>query len=95
MHSSISYVSHASGQDAVGTNTWAGLAFDGIPMFNGLAKDDKGAVETEADTMDLCLTHSSPYGTLHYHSMGPCMKSTDQRKSTTQAPGLVKNKNYL
>ena len=55
---------HSSAQfDKIGqtsTDTMAGFAFDNISIFNGLALADKGAVETEGDTMDMCLTHSSP-----------------------------------
>ena len=41
-------------------DTWAGIALDNIAIFNGLALGNLDAVETEKDTLDLCLTHSSP-----------------------------------
>ena len=55
-------------------DTWAGIALDNVPIFNGLALGNRDAVETESDTLDLCLTHSSPQGVLHYHSLGTCVK---------------------
>jgi len=54
----ISTYLQTGGADSI--ETVSGFAFDFIPIFNGLALGNFDAVETEADTMDLCLTHSSP-----------------------------------
>ena len=85
------YTNHAGS-----INTWAGIALDGVPIFNGLAAGNLDAVETEADTLDMCLTHSSPQGTLHYHSLGACVAPTEQtsqssHRSTSTVPGLCDN----
>ena len=70
----------------------AGFSFDNIAIFNGLASGNTDAVATEADTMDKCLTHSSPGPgrQIHYHSLGLCMKPSDWT-STTLVPTLCKD----
>ena len=85
MNSWSSYTSISGSID-----TWAGIALDNVAIFNGLALGNKDAVETEKDTLDLCLTHSSPQGIIHYHSLGACATASSQR-STTVVPGLCDN----
>jgi hypothetical protein len=53
-------------------------------IFNGLAGTNMDAIEEELKTLDKCLSHTSPNGDLHYHSLTPCMKIG----SPTQKPGL-------
>ena len=52
--------------------TQSGTAVTGGIIFNGLALGNKDAVENEGSTMDECLSHTSPTGQLHYHSLTPC-----------------------
>jgi hypothetical protein len=54
--------------------TTAGIAVTGGAIFNGLAAGNLDAVEGELDTLDKCLSHTSPMGDLHYHSLSPCAK---------------------
>jgi hypothetical protein len=53
-------------------------------IFNGLAGTNMDAIEEELKTLDKCLSHTSPNGDLHYHSLSPCVKIG----SETQKPGL-------
>jgi YHYH protein len=64
--------------------TQSGTAITGGAIFNGLALGDKDAVLNEGNTMDECLSHTSPTGQLHYHSISPCAKTG----STTVKPAL-------
>lgn len=73
-------------------DTWAGIALDNIAIFNALALGNRDAIETEAHTLDTCLSHSSPQGVLHYHSLGACA-TTSALRSTTVVPALCDN-NY-
>ena len=77
---------------ATNQSTVSGYSFDNIAIFNGLAMGNKDAVLTEVDTMDNCLTHSSPSPglQLHYHSLGLCMKPSAYT-STTVVPTLCKD----
>jgi len=68
------------------------MAFDNIPIYNALASGNVDAVETEGFTLDQCMTHSSPDGTLHYHSLGKCA-TPGGIQSTQYIPGICKN-NY-
>jgi len=77
-------------------NSWAGIALDGVPIFNALAGGNVDAVETEGEGLDMCLTHSNPPGTLHYHSLGACVMPSEQssqssHRSTSVVPGLCDN----
>ena len=54
--------------------TAAGIALTGGYIFNALALGNADAVETEADTLDVCFDHPSPDGGFHYHFWGACMK---------------------
>lgn len=68
--------------------TQAGVAISGGSIFNGLAGGNVDAVENELDTLDNCLSHASPNGQLHYHSLSPCIKASG---STTVKPTLCKD----
>jgi len=67
-----------------GMTTVAGVAITGGAIFNGLAAGSVDAVTGELETMDKCLSHSSPMGDLHYHSLSPCAKIG----SKTEKPAL-------
>lgn len=71
-------------------STMAGMATSGGVIYNGLAGGNVDAVENELDTLDNCLSHGSPTGDLHYHSLSPCTKS-GSHTSTTVKPGLCKD----
>lgn len=91
MNASSSYQNNAGSID-----TWAGIALDNVAIFNGLAAGNLDAVQTEADTLDMCLTHSSPQLVLHYHSLGVCVNNSVQtsnssHRSTSTVPGLCDN----
>lgn len=74
-----------SGGGAGGSmTTQAGFAISGGLIFNGLAGGNTDAVTSEGDTMDKCLSHTSPNGDLHYHSLSPCI----QIGSKTKKPAL-------
>ena len=73
-------------------NTWAGIALDNVAIFNGLDANQQDAVEVEGDTLDECLTHSSPQGVIHYHSLGNCATPSTYT-STSTVPGICNN-NY-
>lgn len=62
----------------------------GAWLFNALDGDNLDAVEQEARSLDLCLSHASPFGGFHYHSWTPCLKS-QWTGSKTDAPGLCKD----
>lgn len=66
--------------------TCSGIAITGGSIFNGLAGGNVDAVENEADTLDSCLSHASPTGEQHYHSLSPCAVASDYT-STTVKPG--------
>lgn len=65
----------------------SGVAISGGMIFNGLAGGDVDAIESEVDTMDMCLQHSSPTGDAHYHGLSNCAKP-GAHTSTTVKPGL-------
>merc|ERR1711908_243091 len=48
------------------------------------------AVQYEAFGLDECVSHANPFNELHYHSLTPCMGSTN-RGSQSEKPGLCKN----
>ena len=48
------------------------------------------AVQEEYRTLDVCLSHPSPFGQYHYHAWSPCLK-TSWSGSTTDAPALCKD----
>lgn len=74
----------SGGGGAGGMTTVAGVAVSGGIIFNGLAAGNLDAVTEEVETMDKCLSHSSPFGDLHYHSLSPCIKIG----SKTEKPAL-------
>lgn len=69
-------------------SSMAGTALSGGSIYNGLAGGNVDAVETEGATLDGCLSHGTPTGELHYHSLSPCIKTTSQYYSTTTKPAL-------
>lgn len=64
----------------------SGFALTGGAIYNGLAGGNVDAVETELDTLDNCLSHGTPTGELHYHSLSPCIKSGTYTSTSTK-PG--------
>jgi hypothetical protein len=86
MPSVVSYKENKSGTSPSSMTTQSGIAITGGSIFNGLALGNRDAVEGEDDTMDECLSHTSPSGQLHYHSITPCAKSGSPVTSTTAKP---------
>jgi hypothetical protein len=86
MPSVVSYKENKSGTSPSSMTTQSGIAITGGSIFNGLALGNRDAVEGEGDTMDECLSHTSPSGQLHYHSITPCAKSGSSVTSTTVKP---------
>lgn len=75
---------NSGGGGGVSLSTAAGFALTGGVIFNGLDGGNDDAVENEADGLDKCLSHSSPQGQLHYHSLSNCV----HEGSTSTKPGL-------
>ena len=67
--------------------TASGVYITGAWLFNALDGNNLDAVEQEARSLDLCLSHASPFGGFHYHSWTPCLKE-NWTASKTDAPGL-------
>jgi len=63
------------GSSAFNLDVLSAIALSGVPILNGLSADSVDAVENEYETMDICLSHStpSPSNLLHYHSWSPCI----------------------
>ena len=84
MHLSISY---SDDEGSTSTTTWAGVNSMNIAVFNGLASDDIDAMQTEAKTMDKCMTHAAPNSNaIHAHSISPC-GCQDESCDMTAKPG--------
>ena len=69
-------------------STAAGVAFSGMMIFNSLAGGNTDALDFEIKTLDSCLNHPSPTGSLHYHYWSPCVRKGYGFASTTEAPVL-------
>ena len=67
-------------------DTAAGIAISGGYIYNALAAGNLDAVETELGTLDVCISHPSPFGEFHYHYWGPCLKEGKGWASKTEAP---------
>lgn len=52
--------------------TASGIALSGGYIYNSLAGGNLDAVETEAKTLDVCLSHPTPFGQFHYHFWTAC-----------------------
>ena len=78
----------SSGSVGGALETAAGIALTGGYIFNALAGGNVDAVEYEADTLDVCLSHPSPTNEFHYHYWGACMKVGYGYHSSTVAPAL-------
>jgi len=87
MHSGSDYDMVSSGN----METVAALGLSGGYIYNALALGNADAVETEADTMDTCLSHPSPFGGFHYHMWGPCLKSGMGFHDDSAAPDLCRD----
>jgi len=72
-------------------STVAGIALSGGYIYNALAAGNTDAVENELDTLDVCLSHSSPSGDFHYHFWGGCLKANSGFWSSTDAPELCRD----
>ena len=60
-------------------------------MYNALAGGNIDAVESEGDTLDVCLNHPSPTNDFHYHFWGACMVKGYGYWSDTEAPPLCRD----
>jgi hypothetical protein len=63
--------------------TASGIALSGAQIFNGLDGNGLDAVQNEYRSLDLCLSHPSPFGQYHYHSWSNCIHNG----SKTTIPG--------
>jgi hypothetical protein len=71
--------------------TQAGSAITGGSIYNGLDGSNLDAVENEGQDLDRCLSHSSPFGQLHYHSLSSCVNDSSAYRSQTFKPALCMN----
>ena len=69
-------------------STAAGVAFSGMMIFSSLAGGNTDALDFEIKTLDSCLNHPSPTGSLHYHYWSPCVRKGYGFSSQTEAPVL-------
>ena len=81
----------AEGRRSDPISTAAGVAFSGMMIFNSLASGNTDALDHEIRSLDSCLNHPSPSGSLHYHYWSPCIKKGYGFASTTEAPTLCIN----
>ena len=72
--------------------TASGIALSGGYIYNALDGSNADAVENEGDTLDVCLSHPSPFGEFHYHFWGSCMIKGYGYWSDTDAPPLCRDK---
>ena len=63
--------SGGASSDTIATSSGIGLS--GAYIYNALAAGNADAVETEADTLDVCLCHPAPGGQFHYHFWSSCL----------------------
>ena len=82
------YSSGGSSSDPYGTQS--GVFFSGGALFNSLAAGNTDAVEGEADTLDVCLSHPTPQSQFHYHYWSGCAVAGYGFHSTTDAPALCR-----
>ena len=71
--------------------TAAGIALTGGYIYNALALGNADAVETEADTLDVCFDHPSPQGEFHYHYWGSCLVKNYGFWSDSESPALCRD----
>lgn len=64
----------------------------GTYMYNALASGNADAVATEADTLDVCYSHPTGGGALHYHFSGSCMRKGKGWWGDIFAPPLCASK---
>ena len=79
----------SGGGEALGTA--AGIGLSGGYIYNALAAGNKDAVEEEAKTLDVCLSHPTPEqggSSFHYHYWSPCLKKNQGYWSDSQSPPL-------
>ena len=55
-------------------STSVGIALSGGYIYNALAGGNTDASDNEIKTMDVCLSHPTPFSEYHYHFWGPCLK---------------------
>ena len=70
--------------------TASGVYISGAWLYNALDGDNLDAVEQESRSLDVCLSHPSPFGAYHYHAWSPCLKKS-WIGSTSKAPALCKD----
>lgn len=75
--------------EALGTS--AGIALTGGYIYNALAAGNADAVESEADTLDVCFSHPSPFDEFHYHFWGSCLKKDYGFWDDENAPDLCRD----
>ena len=71
--------------------TSSGIAISGGYIYNSLAAGNEDAVEDEARTLDVCLSHPTGFGEFHYHYWSACIKKNEGFSNDSTAPALCKD----
>lgn len=90
-HPNCSSSGGAPGAGGAALETAAGIALTGSYIFNALAGGNVDAVENEASSLDVCLSHPAPSGEFHYHWWSACLKKDQGFWSDSVAPALCRD----
>jgi hypothetical protein len=71
----------------------AGLAVDGVLLYNGVTNANIDAMQNEISSMDYCLQHASSAGQMHHHSISPCVSGGLTPFSATVKPNSCSDGN--
>lgn len=74
--------------------TAAGIALTGAYIYNSLAGGNVDAVENELLTLDVCLSHPTPFNQYHYHFWSACLKKGKGWWSEDSAPPLCRETDF-
>lgn len=80
--------SGGGGAEVLGTAV--GIALSGGYIYNALAGGNLDAVENEADTLDVCMSHPTPQSEFHYHFWTGCAVKNYGFWNDSDAPALCK-----
>ena len=83
--------SGSSGSTSNALQTSAGIMITGGYMYNALAAGNVDAVLFEADTLDVCYDHPTPFSEFYYHYSGPCMRKDLGYWNDQKAPALCRD----
>jgi len=74
-------------------STSAGISLTGAYIYNALAGGNVDAVENEGATLDVCLSHPTPFSEYHYHFWSSCLKKGYGFWNDSESPNLCKDTN--